>query len=161
MGAGRPYNSTTPAWRSKPAIKVCAYKLHCYLNGIEATKSECARIIGASRVTVIKWWNTVDWEHGDFDKFRGLFRYQTDLGYTLEEAAKEVKLDDLSMTQPHIVIFEYPEIDDSELEKARLLDEIREEYIRAYKSQEYVLKRHYKPITRSKAVWKGKRRWKR
>lgn len=76
MGAGRPFNSKTPAWRSKPAIKVGAYKLLCYLRGREATKSECSRNLNLSRNTVIKWWNSVDWNGEDFDIFEQTFYNQ-------------------------------------------------------------------------------------
>ncbi len=58
MSAGRPYNSMTPVWRSKPAAKVRAYR---FLMGAKGTKAECARNTGLSRSTVIKWWNQVEW----------------------------------------------------------------------------------------------------
>ena len=43
MGAGRPYNSTTPAWRSKPAIKVRMYHFMCYMDKKTPNKYDCAK----------------------------------------------------------------------------------------------------------------------
>ena len=159
MAAGRPHNSTTPAWNSKPCLKVCAYKLYCYLNETEATKSECARMTGSSRVTVIKWWNTVDWKNGDFDLFEHLFFCQAvnidDSNFCLADCASECGIT---------------------LEKAQLLDEIRKEYVsmNVYKSKEYDLEHvrvvgfqdyywddgiYYDILRRSKkATRKGKKR---
>lgn len=68
MTAGRPYYSITPAWRSKPAIKVRAYR---FLMGEKATKAGCAKMTGLSRTTVIKWWNSSEWTSKtgkDFDE---------------------------------------------------------------------------------------------
>ena len=56
MSAGRPHNSTTPVWKSKPAVKIRAYMC---LKGRYATKCDCAREIGLSRTTVYKWWGEV------------------------------------------------------------------------------------------------------
>ena len=144
MSAGRPYNSVTPAWRSKPCLKVCAYKLSCYLNETEATKSECARMTGSSRVTVIKWWNTVDWEGNDFYIFQHVFYCRIYSSSTIEEVTVECGVT---------------------LETARLKDEIRNEYVNVYRSKEYDLNRVRKSFeiyTRPKrAIWKGKKRWKR
>lgn len=123
MTAGRPYNSITPPWRSKPAIQVCLYRLLCYLEKREASKSACVRELGLSRTTVIKWWNLVDWEGGDYEAFRNVFDYQAlrltdyilDSGkstynpdYTMEEIASDCEIP---------------------IEKARLLDAIRKEYV--------------------------------
>ena len=58
MTAGRPHDSMTPAWRSKPAAKIRAYR---FLMGDKATKADCARDTGLSRSTVIKWWDQVEW----------------------------------------------------------------------------------------------------
>lgn len=48
----------TPAWRSKPAAKIRAYR---FLMGDKSTKADCARDTGLSRSTVIKWWDQVEW----------------------------------------------------------------------------------------------------
>ncbi len=63
MPQGRPYNSLTPAYRSLPAMSICVWKLQRYLNNEEMTKSACARDLGLSRHTVIKWWDTIEWNH--------------------------------------------------------------------------------------------------
>ena len=55
---GRPYNSTTPAWRNKAAIKVRAYR---WLERDKATKYGCAQMMQMSRTTVIKWWDAMEW----------------------------------------------------------------------------------------------------
>lgn len=159
--AGRPYNSTTPAWKSKPAIKVCAYRLMHYIEEKEATKYSCAKDLGMSRTTVIKWWDIVDWEGGDFDIFDHLFFCQAfnieDSRYTLTDCADECGIT---------------------LEKAQLMEEIRKEYVnmKGYKSKEYDMDRvkevglydyywtdglYYDALRRNrKPIWKGKRRWK-
>ena len=66
MGAGRPYNSTTPAWRSHAAAKVAAYRFLMANKKQKATKSGCAKYMGIARGTVIKWWDTIKWEKDDF-----------------------------------------------------------------------------------------------
>ena len=43
MGAGRPYNSTTPTWRSLTAVKVAAYRFMMANKKQKATKSGCAK----------------------------------------------------------------------------------------------------------------------
>lgn len=55
MGAGRPYNSTTPAWRSKPAIKVRMYHFLCYMDKKTPNKYDCAKTMkdGFENITVI------------------------------------------------------------------------------------------------------------
>lgn len=58
MATGRPQNSKTPAWRSKPAIKVRAYR---FLMGDKGTKADCANVTNLSRTTVIKWYDQVAW----------------------------------------------------------------------------------------------------
>ncbi len=66
MGAGRPHNSYTPAWRSYPAAKVAVYRFLMANKKQKATKSGCAQYMGISRGTVIKWWDAVKWEKEDF-----------------------------------------------------------------------------------------------
>lgn len=61
MVAGRPFNSTTPAWRSKPAIKVRMYHFLCYLERETPTKYGCAKTMGISRTTAIKWFDAMKW----------------------------------------------------------------------------------------------------
>ena len=159
MAAGRPHNSTTPAWNSKPCLKVCAYKLYCYLNETEATKSGCARMTGLSRVTVIKWWDTIDWDDGYFDLFEHLF-------FCLA----------LNIDDPNFCLADCVSECGITLEKAQLLEEIRKEYVsmNVYKSKEYDLERirvvgfqdyywddgiYYDILRRSKkATRKGKKR---
>lgn len=123
MTAGRPYNSQTPLWRSKPAIRVCLFRLLCFLEKRELSKSACARELGVSRTTVIKWWNLVDWEGGDFDHFRRVFDYQalrlTD--YTLDTGQ--------STYNPDYTMEEIASDCGIPIEKARLLDAIRKEYV--------------------------------
>lgn len=179
MSAGRPYNSTTPAWRSKPCLKVCAYKLYCHLKETEATKSECARVTGLSRTTVIKWWNTVDWECGDFKNFDEMF-YNQALRYSSPSTDAEGVMNITHNDNPQYTIEDIAEECGVSPEKARLLEEIRKEYVNmnVYRSKEYDLERvkvvglfdsycedglYYSLLGRSrqKAVWKGKRRWKR
>ena len=55
---GRPYNSTTPTWRNKAAVKVRVYR---WLEGDKATKYGCAQMMQMSRTTVIKWWDAMEW----------------------------------------------------------------------------------------------------
>jgi len=66
MPAGRPYNSTTPPWRSYPAMKVAVYRFLMANKKQKATKSGCAKYMGIARGTVIKWWNVIKWEKEDF-----------------------------------------------------------------------------------------------
>ena len=159
--AGRPYNSITPAWRSKPAIKVCAYKLLSFLNETEPSKSGCSRDMALSRTTVIKWWDAIDWEK-DFEAFELLFFSQA---ISIEDQASSFGIIASECGIP--------------LEKALLMEEIRKEYVsmKAYRSKEYDLNRvrvvgfwdyywsdrlYYRAIRKNrKAVGNGKRRWKR
>ena len=75
IGAGRPQNSTTPVWRSKPAAKVRAYR---FLMDKKGTKADCAKETGLSRTTVIKWWDQTEWTpensqtHNDIQNWLGL-----------------------------------------------------------------------------------------
>lgn len=123
MTAGRPYNSQTPPWRSKPALRVCLYRLLCFLEKREASKSACARELGVSRTTVIKWWNLTDWEGGDYEAFRNVFSYQalrlTD--YILDSGK--------STYDPDYKMEEIAANCDIPLEKTLLLDAIRKEYV--------------------------------
>ena len=128
MTAGRPYKSQTPPWRSKPALRVCLYRLLCFLEKREASKSACARELGISRTTVIKWWDITDWEGGDYEAFRNVFSYQalrlTD--YTLDSGQ--------STYDPNYTMEEIASDCDIPIEKALLLDAIRKEYVaQAYK----------------------------
>ena len=66
MGAGRPYNSITPAWRSHTAARVAAYRFLMANKKQKATKSGCAKYMGIARGTVIKWWDVIKWEKDDF-----------------------------------------------------------------------------------------------
>ena len=66
MGAGRPNNSITPAWRSYPAKKVAAYRFLMANKKQKATKAGCAKYMGIARGTVIKWWDAISWEKEDF-----------------------------------------------------------------------------------------------
>jgi len=123
MTAGRPHNSQTPPWRSNPAIRVCLFRLQCFLEKREASKSACARELGLSRTTVIKWWNLTDWESGDYDAFRNVFDYQafrlTD--YILDSGK--------STYNPDYTMEEIAANCDIHLEKALLLEAIRKEYV--------------------------------
>ena len=176
MSAGRPHNSITPAWRSKPCLKVCAYKLYCHLSEKEATKSECARKTGLSRTTVIKWWNTVDWVNGDFAKFDEMF-YNQAFRYSGAFHDAEGVMHITHNDNPQYTTEDIAEECGVTTEKALLLEEIRKEYVsmNVYRSKEYDLDR-VKEVglfdfywddrlfigrNRQKAVWKGKRRWKR
>lgn len=66
MGAGRPYNSTTPTWRSLTAVKVAAYRFMMANKKQKATKSGCAKYMRIARGTAIKWWDVIKWEKDDF-----------------------------------------------------------------------------------------------
>lgn len=73
MTAGRPYNSTTPAWRSKPAVKVGMYHFLCHIHYYEGpTKSGCARLMGISRNTVIKWFDDLRWSQERNGQYRAV-----------------------------------------------------------------------------------------
>lgn len=61
MPAGRPNNSTTPLWRSKPAVKVSMYHFLCFLEHKEPTKYGCAKKMGISRTTAYKWFDATRW----------------------------------------------------------------------------------------------------
>lgn len=62
MSAGRPYNSTTPLWRSKPAVKVAIYHFLCFHDHKEPTKYGCAKEMGISRTTTTKWFEATRWD---------------------------------------------------------------------------------------------------
>ena len=61
MTAGRPYNSITPLWRSKPAVKVAWYQFLCFIEHKEPTMYGCAKMMKISRTTVIKWFEATKW----------------------------------------------------------------------------------------------------
>lgn len=69
MPAGRPHSSTTPAWRSKPAIRVCLYHYLCYLFRKPPTKYGCAKEMGISRTTAIKWFETMRWNKEQHERY--------------------------------------------------------------------------------------------
>lgn len=102
MSAGRPHNSITPEWRSKPAARICAWKLVQYLANREITKSDCARQLKLSRHTVIKWWNTIDWER-DYNNFETFMDWRIFWMFhpekTLHECSREIGL------SPEYVLF--------------------------------------------------------
>lgn len=75
MGAGRPFNSTTPAWRSLTAAKVAAYRFMMANKKQEATKSGCAKYMGIARGTAIKWWDVIKWEKDDFKNIITIKKY--------------------------------------------------------------------------------------
>ena len=173
MPAGRRNNSLTPPWRSKPAVKVCLYRLLCFLEEREPTKYGCAKDLGISRTTVIKWWNLVDWEGGDHDLFYEVFFYQA------IRLTKIVPNTTQSAYNPDYKMEEIASDCGTTLEKSLLLDAIREAYVaqRCNRWKEYDLERVkvvgffdfywddavYVNLKRRnrKSVWKGRRRWKR
>lgn len=67
MPAGRPYNSITPIWNNKAAIKVRIYHWLKWHDGDPGTKYDCAKMMGISRTTAIKWWDSMKWTE-DRDK---------------------------------------------------------------------------------------------
>ena len=66
MTAGRPHNNKTPLWRNKAAMKVRAYR---WMERENATRSGCAKVMGISRHTAIKWWNRMAWSEEDYKAF--------------------------------------------------------------------------------------------
>lgn len=79
----------TPLWRSRSAAKVRAYRfVH------DRDKSDCARITGLSRSTVIKWWDQAAWTpensqdyHDIQNWFSTVMHYQV---VTPERCSKEI-----------------------------------------------------------------------
>ena len=117
MGAGRPYNSTTPAWRSKPAIKVRMYHFLCYIDNKTPNKSDCAKTMKMSRTTAIKWFDDMKWskerdnEYWEVRKWvltnRNDFQFSPEhcsqqLGYSVDD----IRLDmEMLKIEPLYVIF--------------------------------------------------------
>lgn len=63
MRAGRPYNSKTPVWRNKTAIKVRMYHFLCFQEHKTPTKYGCAKYMNISRTTAIKWFDVMKWNN--------------------------------------------------------------------------------------------------
>ena len=118
MSAGRPYNSTTPPWRSKPAIKVRMYHFLCYLEHKTPTMYGCAKDMKISRTTAIKWFDAMKWtkerntEYWEVKKW--VFeKYGERLSYSPEQCSKElgysiedIQLDmEMMKIEPQYVIF--------------------------------------------------------
>lgn len=106
MGAGRPYNSTTPAWRSKPAIKVRMYHFLCYIAHKKPTKYDCARYMKISRTTAIKWFDAMKWskerdaEYWEVKKWViRVIKYGKVCQYSPEQCSKELgySVDDIRL----------------------------------------------------------------
>ena len=103
MGAGRPYNSTTPAWRSKPAIKVRMYHFLCYIDKKTPNKSDCAKTMKMSRTTAIKWFDDMKWSKerdAEYWKVREwVIIYGEAFQYSPEQCSKELgySVDDIRL----------------------------------------------------------------
>ena len=156
MPAGRPHNSITPAWRSKPAVRVCAWKLFRFLTEQETTKSECARELGISRSTVIKWWNTIDWDE-NFIIFQRVFDWRVcwvkHPEKSFDDCAEELNIS---------------------VEKVQFMEKIRKELKKWSKyldHEDYDFEQFQQNLeneengtfifVRQKSIWKGHKRWKR
>lgn len=98
MPAGRPHSSTTPAWRSKPAIRVCLYHYLCYLFRKPPTKYGCAKEMGISRTTAIKWFETMRWNKEQHERYWAIRSWaishmHLECRYDAEACAKELGYD--------------------------------------------------------------------
>lgn len=111
MSAGRPYNSTTPAWRSKPAIKVRMYHFLCFLEHKKPTMYGCAKYMKISRTTAIKWFNAMKWSkerHTEYWEVRKwvLEKYGEACQYSPEHCSEELgyDLDDIRLDMEMVKI---------------------------------------------------------
>lgn len=97
MGAGRPNNSITPAWRSYPAKKVAAYRFLMANKKQKATKAGCAKYMGIARGTVIKWWDAISWEKEDFKNIIIIKKYWNEYrsyAYNVDRIMKKYGFDE-------------------------------------------------------------------
>lgn len=97
MTAGRPYNSTTPLWRSKPAVKVSMYHFLCFLEHKEPTQYGCAKEMGISRTTAIKWFEATRWSKERDEQYRSVRKWvldhlNEDSPYDSKRCSKELML---------------------------------------------------------------------
>lgn len=82
MSAGRPYNSTTSLWRSKPAVKVGMYHFLCFMEQRNPTMYGCAKEMGISRTTAIKWFETTRWSKERDEQYWAVRRWVLEHLYT-------------------------------------------------------------------------------
>ena len=98
MEAGRPYNSITPPWHSKPAIKVRMYHLLCFLKGETPTVYGCAKLMQISRTTATKWFGMMKWNMEKDEHYKTVRNWllshsHDDSPYTADDCAKDLKFD--------------------------------------------------------------------
>ena len=98
MGAGRPNNSITPPWRSKPAIKVRMYHLLCFLKGVTPTIYGCAKMMQMSRTTATKLFAMMKWDMEKDEHYKAVRNWllshsQGGCPRTADDCAKDLKFD--------------------------------------------------------------------
>lgn len=108
MGAGRPYHSMTPPWRSKPAVKVRMYLFLCMIELRTPTAYGCVKEMRISRTTAIKWFDAMRWDEDQLKRYWVIkkwvlgnygekYQYDAeccakDLGYDLDEVRIDIEM---------------------------------------------------------------------
>ena len=139
------------------------------------SKSACARDLNLSRSTVIKWWNAVDWEGGDQNILDAIVDIQESCLYGIiynDFDAYDAVMDNTFVFPPAgmVTIPEIAQELNLPIEKVELIEKVRQEVVKM--NGDYDLQRSVREFVeteidfrytnrRSKAIWKGRRRWKR
>lgn len=84
MSAGRPYNSKTPLWNNKAALKVRIYRWIEFSGG---TKYGCAKVMHISRSTVIKWWDIMEWTPDLLTRYKRVKSWMGSNGFSTDAEA--------------------------------------------------------------------------
>lgn len=108
MTAGRPFNSITPLWRSKPAVKVAMYHFLCFLNHKEPTMYGCAKMMKISRTTAIKWFDVTKWSKNRDEQYRSVRKWI--LEHLREDCCYDSKLCSSELMLPEEEVFLFMEM---------------------------------------------------
>ena len=105
MSIGRPNNSITPLWKSKPAVKVGMYHFLCYLEHKEPTMYGCAKEMGISRTTAIKWFEVTRWSKERHEQYWSVRRWVIEHLHT--DSCDDAKLcsSELALTENDVCLF--------------------------------------------------------